>query len=476
MAAVRRLAAALALALAVPAARADDLDEVLEGFETDEEFERVPSRETDEPLVAERWWDLSGSLDLSSSVAYLDHRSTTGTDWTGLTKLRTRLNLELDLELPVEEFAPGLPLEDWKARFSGFVWYDFAYVANGRGQFTSQVLRNYEFDGDLQETWIQGTLFERLDAKLGRQVVNWGRSDNVRVIDVLNPLDNREPGLNDIEDLRRPLGMLRFDFRASPQWSLQAIAIPEIRFDKNPPFGSDYYPIAIPPPPRDKPGTTEFAAAAWGVFEGWDLSFHYANVYDDLPRLRPVPAATPLGFDLERHHSRLHMGGTGANYTVGSWLFKGELAYLDGIEYLILGDGPAGAPPSTDEKPRLDAMIGVEYYGISETTIAIEAVNRHIFDYDDSMLDTEFTRENAVEYAIRYTAEWLNARLRTTAVALLFGARVQDGAVVRLQADYTFRDALIGTAGIVLYQGGDLLPLSAWKRNDRLFFELEYSF
>jgi hypothetical protein len=92
------------------------------------------------------------------------------------------------------------------------------------------------------------------------------------------------------------------------------------------------------------------------------------------------------------------------------------------------------------------------------------------------MLDTEFTRENAVEYAIRYTAEWLNARLRTTAVALLFGARVQDGAVVRLQADYTFRDALIGTAGIVLYQGGDLLPLSAWKRNDRLFFELEYSF
>ena len=52
--------------------------------------------------------------------------------------------------------------------------------------------------------------------KLGRQIVNWGRSDTVRVLDVINPLDNREPGLVDIEDLRLPVTMARVDY--FPKW------------------------------------------------------------------------------------------------------------------------------------------------------------------------------------------------------------------------------------------------------------------
>ena len=31
-------------------------------------------------------------------------------------------------------------------------------------------------------------------------------------------------------------------------------------------------------------------------------------------------------------------------------------------------------------------------------------------------------------------------------------------------------------AGLLLYQGGDLPPLSEWGRNDRLFFDLKWSF
>ncbi len=47
--------------------------------------------------------------------------------------------------------------------------------------------------------------------KVGRQIVIWGRSESLRVLDVLNPLDNREAGRVDIEDLRRPLAMVRVD-------------------------------------------------------------------------------------------------------------------------------------------------------------------------------------------------------------------------------------------------------------------------
>jgi hypothetical protein len=87
-----------------------------------------------------------------------------------------------------------------------------------------------------------------------------------------------------------------------------------------------------------------------------------------------------------------------------------------------------------------------------------------------------FQRENQVEYAVRYTADWLNARLQTTVFAVIFGGKAQDGAVIRLQGDYTLRDGLVATLGMVIYAAGELPPLSTYGRNDRVFIDLRYSF
>ena len=112
------------------------------------------------------------------------------------------MNLQLDVDLPW----------DWKGRVAGFGFYDWAYFANGRDDYTDDVRDIYEWEVDFQEVWVQGSLLDDLDLKVGRQIVNWGRSDTLRVLDVLNPLDNREPGLTDIEDLRRPVSMVKADY------------------------------------------------------------------------------------------------------------------------------------------------------------------------------------------------------------------------------------------------------------------------
>jgi hypothetical protein len=122
-------------------------------------------------------------------------------------------------------------------------------------------------------------------------------------------------------------------------------------------------------------------------------------------------------------------------------------------------------------------MGGVEYYGFNETTLALEIVNRHSFDYEGPVLSLPtFLRENSVEYAFRYTADWMNARLSTTLLVILFGSKVQDGAIVRAQGSYTFRDGLVGTLGLLIYEDGDLPPLNLWGNNDRVFIDLKYSF
>ena len=102
------------------------------------------------------------------------------------------------------------------------------------------MLDDYEWEADLQDSYLEGPLLESLDLKIGRQVVNWGRSDTLRVLDVLNPLDNREPGRADIEDLRCSVGMVKLDWHIGRSWRITGIAIPEMRFDDLPSFGTDF--------------------------------------------------------------------------------------------------------------------------------------------------------------------------------------------------------------------------------------------
>jgi hypothetical protein len=456
------LLAGLGLASA-PALRAEDVeDDPMSGFEDDgfpspgepvSEPEPVPSG-------VDRWWDLTGDVAITSAFSYPKHRSTSGTDYQGLVGLRTKLGLQLDLELP----------RDWQARAAGSGFYDFAYLARGKGEYTNAVLDKYEWDADVGELWVEGPLLPALDLKLGRQVVNWGRSDTLRVLDVLNPIDNREPGLLDLIDLRLPVTMAKLSYYPHPRWGITGIYIPEIRFSIDPPFGSDFFPGPQPLPPQTThSGFTlehpQFAAAVSGHFEGWDISFHFADAYEDIPRFDPNPLV-PGGFQLQ--HSRVLLGGVGGAYAFGAWLVKGELAVLDGIDFA-----------NTGEKTRIDAMLGVEYYGFAENNIALEVVNRHLDDFHGSMKGfPDFARRDTLETALRWSADWWNARLHTTALAIVIGAKAQDGSVLRFSADYDIRDALVVGAGIQIFLKGTDSDgrLNPFAPNDRVFLRIKYSF
>jgi hypothetical protein len=438
---------ALVLALAGPLRAQEDMEDILGGFEEDPEF---LADEQDDAEV-ERFWDLSGSAELSGSYNYRHHSSDTGTNYFGFQRLRLRGNLQLDLDLPYE----------WAFRAEGWGFFDPAYQFRGRRKYTRAVLDAYEDDAEFGEVWLAGALHDRIDIKLGRQVAIWGRSESLRVLDVLNPLDNREPGRVDLEDLRRPVSMLRVDAYLG-DWSLTGIAIPEIRFDHLPQVGSDFFPGGFAPPEiePDDFEDPEFAGKLTGIFSGWDVTFQGAWFWNDTPRLARNPPIRLV-------HDRLWMVGSGGNYTRGSWLFKYEVAFLDGL-------GFASEP---GDKSRLDGLLGVEYYGLIDTTITIEGVNRHLFEYDDRQRRApDFVRQDSQEISARVTRNFWNERLTATFVGILLNWNARDGSIVRFDVDYDIRDALSAGMGILLYQTGDLPPLSQWGRNDRLFFRLKWSF
>lgn len=422
----------------------DDLQDIMDGFEASE-ISRQPT--PDDNTVS--FLELDGYLSHDISFNFTkDAPAVHQADWRGLSQFRTELQLELNIELPAS----------WDAFISGKAAYDFAYELKGRREFTDDVIDDEETELEFREVFIRGRLTRKLDIKIGRQIVVWGKSDNIRVTDVVNPLDMREPGVTDIEDLRLPVMMTRIDY-ALGSWFLTGLAIHEMRFNKNAAYGSDFN--SHPPIAEDKPSDgidhTEFALSLEGFFSGWDFALYFADIYDDTPHIEGYPPVLK--------HSRIKMAGTAINIAMGNWLFKSEAAVLDGLAYSSEGD-----------YTRADILAGVEYSGFSETTISIEAVNRHIFDGDALSSSQNRLEEDRFQSVFRITRDFYYDTLTLTFLASIYGLDGKDGAFQRFTAEYDINDMIKISGGGIFYQSGDLPGFENMGDNDRVFMEIRYSF
>ncbi len=465
------------LIAAAPAAGVaeETLDDVLSGF--DESAALSDSTDTDLSRSASRW-DIQGALTLASTYNVNHDSPPPGqTDHRGLSRLRAELALQLDVDL----------YDTWSARISGRGFYDNAYEIQGRSDYTRQFLDEYEDEIEFRETYIEGTPTPSTDVKVGRQIVVWGNTENFRVTDVLNPVDNRTPGLVNIEDLRLPVCMAKVDYYWG-DYSLTGAVIPELRFSKNPVFGSDFFPAGQPLPREERlsqdADNAELAMAFTGILSGWDFGLYAARYFNDdsyyktvavrqvlvgqvevapgvfQPVYQPVPV-------YERRHAELDMGGFMVNVASGDWLFKTEMAYSDGYRFNQV----------SDEKSRLDSLLGVEYTGLTNTTMTLEVVQNHYLDYDDEMrLFPDYVEETEYQVAFRYSQDLMYDRLELTFLAMLMEVDGDDAAIERLSAGYDVTDAVVVTGGVIFYQGGDKVGYETIHKNNRIFLDVEYSF
>ena len=432
----------------------NEMDDVLSGFDAPEE-KQSDEKSVDKRLIPE-WLELGGSIGISASVNFAhDAPEVDEADFRGLSMLRTTVAL-------YSEATFG----GWQLKISGHGFYDAAYSLQDRGDYTDDLLDLYEQEVEFDDVYLIGSLASKIDIKTGRQVVVWGKSDNVRVTDILNPLDNRVPGLVDIKNRRLPVTMTKLDYYIG-DWNLSTIMLHEVRFDKNPVFNSDFFPGKAPLPPEDKPNFSldnqQYALALNGIFSGWDLSLYGAWVFD--ARAHLVRDAT--GY-LYREHSRVFMAGLTSNIAMGNWLLKGEAAWFDGLEY---GNLPG------DELSRLDVMAGIEYTGFSETLLSLEVVNRHLFDFDDRLeAFPDLAQEDSLQTVATMVRDFANDTIQIKTILSFFGSHGEDGAFERFQLDYDLTDNVTVTGGVILYQSADAGVFSEIGDNDRLFLELIYEF
>ena len=447
-----------------------DEDEALSGFDEGSPELRFGEMDSDGERESgvddENWSNLSGSAGLSASYSYAKDAPAdkTQADWSGLTKLRPYFSLTWDAKLG----------ENWKTRISGKAFYDFAYGMKERENFSNEVLAELEQEAEFREIYLEGSPFGSLDVKIGKQIVAWGVANSLRVVDVLNPADNREFGMTDLEDVRLPIAMTKLDYYVG-DLKLEAVAVHEIKFNKAAPFGSDFNssPLKIKEiVPESSTENTEYGLAVFGTFSGWDASLHWAQYFDDTPHFKitkvtfiPGLGAVPI---LEQRHSRLTMGGATLSIPSGNFIWKAEAAKLQGMEFALV---------AVKTFSRTDVLVGSEYSGWSDTSLTLEFGVQHLNDFDVKLEESPDSQlEDRIATTVSFMQDYINQTLHLSLVGMMIGKSGQDGGLNRMSLEYDVMDAFSVTGGVMLYQPGENTYFQRLNENDRIFFETRYSF
>lgn len=423
---------------------AEDLDELLGGFDEEIEVEVTMTKDKKEE---KSWLEFSGDYTFSTAYNYKDKAQIEG-----LSRLRSTLNLIFDIELS----------KRWKSKIEWKTLYDPIFSMREIEVYT-QSLRT---ETELKEAYLQGS-FKSFDIKVGRQITVWGKSDTIRITDVINPLDNREIGMVDIENLRLPVMTSKLSYFFG-NWAFNVLAIYEARIQKEAEVGSEFFPSSMFPagfslPPAFNPESNkeniQYASSLDGSFSGWDLSFYSAKVLDQRWHLENNNSI--------RRYTPIKMNGMAINSVVGSWLFKTEVAFLEGLRYNT----------TRDDKKRLDILLGLDYSGITDLTISLELANRHIYDYEIQMFEAaDFLREDEFQTALRSSYSFNHDTVSVNYLVSAFGKKFQDGGFQRFWLNDKFNDSVALTVGFIDYRGGAKPYFNAIATNDRLFFDFKYSF
>ena len=412
-------------------------DDIMDGF--DDEPIVNSAKDKDDRLVG-LLGDFTGKLTQQVAYSYSDD-----SPHDNISSLKSSLLLDYE-----HKFDNG-----FKVKTNAKAYYDAIYSLRGREKYSKDELDELESEVELFDAYVEGSISSNLDFKVGRQVVVWGRSDTIRVTDVLNPLDNRRPGMVDIEDLRLPIAMAKLDYFVG-DWRVTPMAVLEQRFSKNPPAGSAFNPRQNVPKDKDYSDITP-ALSIGAEFSGWDVNFYASQLRDDNGYFE----------NGKIKHDKVDMFGTAINVLQGSWLLKSELAYFDGLKY--------SSTPNKEFK-RTDALIGLEYNGFADTMVSYDVAVRNIHNYDARLKNEQNQlKERNYQHAFRVSKDFMNATLTANYLISLFGSKMDEGGFERAWFKYDIADGIYVNLGFVDYIGGSQ-RFDSVSNNDMAFMDVTYSF
>lgn len=408
-----------------------------------------------------------------------------------------------------------------KFNYTGWAYYDLAYDLFDYRTIAARSERNvqeplvfvetleHEKDSPVAQTreLYLDFFLKNLDIRVGKQYVVWGVLEGVRITDEINPIDFRELILPDLLDYRIPLWTVKLNHYRDDNTTYELIWIPEIKFHKAAPRGSEW---ELLQEIRDEQGTvltkypesfalenSEVGVKVNSNILDTEVSLSYFYTWDDFPvifrtaRVDQTPNNPPIMYPT---YTRISMYGATAVKQLGPVIVKTEAAYVTGKYFGLKNTVDRDGDGYTDfngelRRDHLRWGVGLDFnlYGMDFSPGYTQWV---ISDYDDGLIQPQndssfslFTRKEFPQNSAVFQFLWIYLiNMDESLVKPKLTFQVTDKLQVAAGLDLFFgKSGFLGDAGnsaANLVAAAQQRPqfLGNFHNNDRMYMEFKYSF
>lgn len=447
---------------------------------------------------ASTWEDLNVSGYLKNETAYRlrEPRS--------VTKIRNILYLNANPDLS----------ENLSLNASAWAYYDHAYDFFNYETIAARFERNsdepiafienldQERDSEIvkiRELYVDYSA-EDYDLRLGKQYIIWGVLEGVRIVDEINPMDFRELILPDLLDYRIPLWSAKLDYYTD-YGDLQFLLIPDLKFHKPAPSGSEWELLQAVPNTRSpeswKLENTEYGVKLDTSIFDTEFSFSYFYTWDDYPvifRTVKIAASSSEAPEFFPAYTRISIYGMTAVRQFDDYILKMELAYVEDKFFGLSNT----ADDNNDDYVDTNGEIQKDHirWGLGTDTVlwgwdvAIGVMQWSILDHDKNMIqdkiDTSynaFVRREFSKYSLTLQMLWIYMQqLDESYLKPKAFVQITDNLQVAFGLDLFHGEKSDFGLSTVNAQGQFNVSvqraqfLGNFSNNDRAFFEIKYSF
>ncbi len=339
---------------------------------------------------------------------------------------------------------------------------------------------------------------------IGKQIIRWGKTDQVSPVDTLNPQDLREFIIPDYEERKIPIWMadlnLFFD-----KFTLEGVFIPffeESRIDyfdtnwsifghmkkelQNAPISPSLknYFDNIGVNEKDPDTEAEFAVRLTTTIRNVDLGLTFHHTTEDTPYFRSFPVknisvngdlsaqslSSTLGTavltdeDIEVEYKRTNIAGFEFETTLADFGVRGEVAWQENESFLT-------SSLISTRKPTFLYIIGADYTTKGNTYLNLQFAHRHISNYNPDILYFDQDTYTLIgEIRKDIISDWLSACLK-------YSNNFNNNAwYLSPSLKYTYITNLECSIGASVFSGDKDTWFGSFKDYDLFFLEILYRF
>jgi len=393
-------------------------------------------------------------------------------------------------------------------------FYDSAFDAEARYRENRNYLCRTRGTNWLRELYLD-YYSPSLDIRIGRQQVVWGTTVGMKILDIVNPDDQREYVLDDFADSRIALWMLKTECSPKVNGTLQFLFIPDFRNNFIAPAGSPFTYRAVTlgaermnaleqlgyhfHEDKIQPGkifkNSKIGLRWLDVYKGFEYSLNWLHGYEYssykesagviLPRtvIPGLPGLPPWGSTLlldTRYAQVEHLGGsftkTFTSGTLRGLTTRGEFVYTHGHKN---GYGTEGSQVGVAKVDMWKSALVLERYVVTNWLVEFQYIMMGLTrerekGYRFLLGPTQGVMDQVETFlTLMVSTDFFNERLKAKTL-LVYGDNYDWRISPRL--DFEVADKINIAFGCHLFYGHKDGLNGEFRDNDEVFTEIRFGF